>query len=64
MIPTYTGSADATGAANRMAAARHDRYLVAVMVFPPRLVCEPGRGYFVTTRTGNELRARNPLLSR
>jgi hypothetical protein len=31
---------------------------------PPVLVCETGRGYFVTTRTGNALSARNPLLSR
>lgn len=84
MISTFTGSVHATDVVSEMAAARSVRYLVALMVFPPRCYvsrCDRalvapfqiavevdadagGPGYFVVTRTGNELSARNPLLSR
>ena len=65
MIPTFTGSAEATGVGTgtlRQACQVHNCFHGIPSPFGVRARC--WRGYFVTTRTGNELSARKPLLSR
>ena len=60
MMPTFTGSAEAKPvAANNLPTAMAVRYLISFMNTSPDV-----GSYLLTTRTGSELSARRPVLSR